>query len=381
MRRRYGLPSTRWGYFLLLLALFLLAFSLRSVLLDRQSLWGDEAYTLSLASRASWQGILDEVLAGDPYTPHTPLYYLALMPWLKLAGNSDYALRWFSVAFGLLAIPATYAVVRRLRPPNRVEVPLGPLRVVGYYFPRAVRQGDTSLLLLYWEAKLAPGENYSLIVRLGTGPEQKLPLLPTYPTSRWSKGEALVSRHLVKVPAAVLGRQPLSIGLAGHAGTQLLPLTWVEVAGIKRNYQEPSMQRVYKVSLDDRVELLGIDLEGSERGLDAPVLRPGGSLALAIYWKALREMATSYTVSVQLLDDQGRLVAQEDTLPLRGGRPTTGWLPGEVVRDKHLLRISESLPQGRYSLIAGMYDARTGRRLGPVGQDFLHLLDVIVQND
>ena len=116
-------------------------------------------------------------------------------------------------------------------------------------------------------------------------------------------------------------------------------------------------------------------------GGDAPALSAGSSLGLTIYWKGLIEMETSYTVFVQLLDGGGRLVAQEDTLPGGGQRPTTGWLPGEVVRDAHRVGIPAGLPPGRYALIAGMYDARTGQRLETVGGGLVRLMEVIVRND
>ncbi|HLB12533.1 MAG TPA: glycosyltransferase family 39 protein, partial [Dehalococcoidia bacterium] len=80
-----------------------------------------------------------------------------------------------------------------LRPPNRADLTLGSLRVIGYYFPQRVLPGESAVLRLYWAAEAAPPEDYSLVVRLGAGPEQVLSLLPAYPTSRWRGGEALVS--------------------------------------------------------------------------------------------------------------------------------------------------------------------------------------------
>lgn len=268
---------------------------------------------------------------------------------------------------------------QRLEPPNKAVLDFGALRILGYQLLREVSPGATAALRLYWEAEEAPEEDYSLVIRFGTASEQVLPLVPAYPTSRWEKSRAFVSQHLITAPASS-GQQTLNVGLAGKGGSLVLPLTSIQVEQVNRDFGEPPMQRSYRAGLGERVELMGIDLGDSGLTSDTPVLQQGSSLDLTIYWKALREMQTSYTVFVQLLNDQGKLVAQEDMLPLKGQRPTTGWLPGEILRDTHSLRIPDKLPPGRYSLIAGMYDATTGKRLETAGQSFVPLVNVGVQD-
>ena len=82
----------------------------------------------------------------------------------------------------------------------------------------------------------------------------------------------------------------------------------------------------------------------------------------------------SYTGFVHLLDQEGRIVAQDDHLPLHGQRPTTAWVEGEVIEDGYELRLPADLPPGDYWLEIGLYDAdRPGlprldapARLGPL---------------
>jgi 4-amino-4-deoxy-L-arabinose transferase-like glycosyltransferase len=45
-----------------------------------------------------------------------PLYHLLLHPWLEVAGSSEFALRFFSVFWGVLAVPLAYRLARRLFP-------------------------------------------------------------------------------------------------------------------------------------------------------------------------------------------------------------------------------------------------------------------------
>ena len=87
-----------------------LAFVLRVVGLDFQSLWRDEVDAIRFATRA-----LDQVL-GMFLEPgqNGPLYYLLLRPWLHIAGESEYALRFFSVLFGTLSVALVYRLSRRL---------------------------------------------------------------------------------------------------------------------------------------------------------------------------------------------------------------------------------------------------------------------------
>ena len=87
-----------------------LAFALRVAGLDFQSLWRDEVDAIRFATRA-WDDVLRMfVVPGQ----NGPLYFLVLRPWLYLAGQSEYALRFFSVFFGTLAVPLVYRVARRL---------------------------------------------------------------------------------------------------------------------------------------------------------------------------------------------------------------------------------------------------------------------------
>jgi len=102
------------GNRVVLLAIVLLAFAVRVYHLDFQSLWRDEMDAIRFVrdpvstlfsnfTRAGWNG---------------PLYYLLLRPWLAVAGDSEFVLRFFSLFWGVLAVPLTYAVGRRWLAPS-----------------------------------------------------------------------------------------------------------------------------------------------------------------------------------------------------------------------------------------------------------------------
>lgn len=92
-----------------LLALVLLAFTLAAFRLDAQSLWYDEGVTAEVAQRGLAE--LTHWTAGDI---QPPLYYYAVAGWGRLAGWSEWSLRYASVWFAVLVTPLLAALARRL---------------------------------------------------------------------------------------------------------------------------------------------------------------------------------------------------------------------------------------------------------------------------
>ena len=91
--------------------------------------------------------------------------------------------------------------------------------------------------------------------------------------------------------------------------------------------------------------------------------RPGTALAVTLDWRALKPVDRDYTVSLQLLDTQGKLVAQHDAMPVNNTLPTSSWRPGEMVTDEIDLPLPAELKPGSYQLIVVLYDHQTGQRL------------------
>ena len=115
-------------------------------------------------------------------------------------------------------------------------------------------------------------------------------------------------------------------------------------------------------NFDDKIALLAVDIPDME-------LQPGGELPLTLSWLALAPMSEDYTVFVQVLDADDRIVGQVDTWPLQGTYPTGQWTAGETIEDPYLVRLSEELPPGQYKLHIGWYLLETLRRLPIIGLD------------
>jgi 4-amino-4-deoxy-L-arabinose transferase-like glycosyltransferase len=93
----------------LLLAIVLLGFALRLYALDGQSLWYDEGVTAMVAQRD-----LVELTRWTANDIQPPLYYYVVAGWGRLAGWSEWALRFPSAWFGTAAIPLLAVLAFRL---------------------------------------------------------------------------------------------------------------------------------------------------------------------------------------------------------------------------------------------------------------------------
>ena len=97
---------------LIVYGLVILAFAWRIQGLAGESLWRDEIDALTFAL-----GDLQRLLSMfvEP-GQNGPLYFLSLRPWLQLTGHSEFSLRYPSLLLGVLSIPLTWQVSRRLLP-------------------------------------------------------------------------------------------------------------------------------------------------------------------------------------------------------------------------------------------------------------------------
>ena len=84
----------------------LLAAAVRIINAGHWPVWTDEGWSTWAASDHRIDVILDNV-AKDR---HPPLYFLSLSAWWTIAGDSRIALRFLSIASGLLTVAAVYRI-------------------------------------------------------------------------------------------------------------------------------------------------------------------------------------------------------------------------------------------------------------------------------
>jgi hypothetical protein len=138
----------------------------------------------------------------------------------------------------------------------------------------------------------------------------------------------------------------------------------VEPAAVR---PRPDVGTPVDAAFGSEVRLLGYRLASA-------ALAVGETTELRLYWQAERRMTVPYTVFVHLTEESGRPVAQYDGQPRGQRHPTDRWAPGEVVEDPVPLAIGPEVRPGRYRLLVGLYDLRTGQRLRlSTGRDAVEL--------
>ena len=265
---------------------------------------------------------------------------------------------------------------RLLTVPHPLRANLGDeVALLGYDLgARQFQPGQSIELWLFWQA-LRPLEDYVVFVQVldqGGKPWAAVDTRPvggSYPTTRWQPGEVVRDRYALTIAAdAPDGSYRLIAGLYCASDQRRLPLRGlfargdavdlgtVQVQGRQRVFAAPAIQHPLAARLGSSVELLGYDLS-------AATVRPGEHLQVTLYWRALGTMGQSYTVFVQMLDAGNQIVGQHDGLPGEGALPTTGWVKGEVLTDRHPVTVKPDAASGEYRLVVGMYVAATGERL------------------
>jgi hypothetical protein len=198
-------------------------------------------------------------------------------------------------------------------------------------------------------AKL-PGGEYPVVVQFGATPVRRLAGLITL--ASWIAW--------IVVGISLRRARPILIAL----GTILIlavVLAGVRfgAAGLRAVAEGGALRRPVSTTANfqDEISMLGYDLPKQ-------TWRAGDDLPIRFYWLAQRTPAANYKVFVHLVKpDDSALVAQGDSFPLAGYSPTTRWEPGEIIPDDHQLHLDESIPPGKYLLLAGMYDPETVKNL------------------
>jgi mannosyltransferase len=247
----------------------------------------------------------------------------------------------------------------------------GRIALLGYDLPQTeYRAGQTISLDLYWQAFAGSAADYHDVLRLTdeTGrvlAESTSPLPDAPRTSLVRAQYALTvpgraSGHrcslTVEVRDRTTGRTLYSTYGLGHSQRTSLTLGQVLIAQEQRLFTPPDIPNPRSEVLGDEIEFLGYRLADA-----SPT--PGTELKFTLYWRAMRDVQTSYTVFVHLVDEEGRIWAQADAPPCGGARLTSGWIQDEIVVDERSITVGHEIPPGLYTLVCGMYDASTGLRL------------------
>jgi hypothetical protein len=247
------------------------------------------------------------------------------------------------------------------------------LRLLGWRTDRQESApGDPVRVTLLWQVEdpdqAAGAGEVSLQLAGDQGPQVVAvtqPLAGAYLPAQWQRGDRLRTEVVLRLPASVPGGEYVwgaSLPAAGSQAPSWL-LGSLRVHAPERSYTIPPVDIPLDSQLGQVATLLGATLS-------PPALTPGGALDVTLVWRAEEETAVSYHVFLHLLGPDGTVIAQSDGEPAGWTRPTTGWLPGEIISDERQLALPPGLPAGDYLLTAGLYEPGSNARLqGPGGAD------------
>ena len=118
----------------------------------------------------------------------------------------------------------------------------------------------------------------------------------------------------------------------------------------------------WRQNFANQIELTGYSM-------DRRTLRPGETLKLMLYWKALDQIPLNYSVFAHVRGEGESLWAGQDAWPQQGAAPTSTWRLGEVIVDTYELTLAADTPRGQHNVEVGLYDGETLVRLQAVADD------------
>lgn len=145
------------------------------------------------------------------------------------------------------------------------------------------------------------------------------------------------------------------------------------LGNVRRDYQEIDVWQRDEGRPFDTSDPLEIAVEDGTRfgaslylrgyTLASDEVRRGETLSLTLFWTADRPANHPWSVFAHLVGADGQPVGQDDQTPYDGLLPPTRWDAGIVVDDDYEITVAADATPGRYHLVVGMYDWRTGERL------------------
>jgi len=235
----------------------------------------------------------------------------------------------------------------------------GGLRLLGYGLESdSIRPGDSVHLDLWWQKEGETVADPLVRIEITDNDGQAVlavtqPPVEGYAMSRWAKRET--NREIVRVtiPADF---PPGAYRLRAVVNDDIAPIASFRVLEQPRPVVPSAPEVGVHAQFGEAIQLLASEMHVE-----------GDTLFIVLYWQATHRIETSYKVTVQALRD-GRLIAQDDSIPVNWTYPTTAWIPGEIVRDEHRLALPPALGKENDQIIMALYDEQTSVRIA-VTQD------------
>jgi uncharacterized membrane protein len=219
--------------------------------------------------------------------------------------------------------------------------------------------GDRVLLALLWQAGQFNLDDVSIAFDLIDTQGERFrvgsSLTPSrhFNLPRWNPRDVVLGQYWLNIPPdAAAGPAKLELHIVNETGfhyRKIFPFAEIEILPTERNFTPPeTMDMAVGADFSGQVTLLGADCPAGCR------IKPGQSVSLTLYWQVEAPFEIGYTIFTHLLGPAETVPVNADHAP---PKPTTGWVPGEIITDPVNLTIPPDQPPGLYPIEVGLYNA------------------------
>ena len=190
-------------------------------------------------------------------------------------------------------------------------------------------------------------------VVISNGPEPKALTIPRLVGKEVGESERILSEMGLRIETFEQWGGPIPLGIV----MQQEPLERAEVspgATVKVAVSTGPRFHVDAV-FNNTIILQSFDLERDH-------YMPGETMPLSLYWSSPAAIDQDYRVFVHI-SRNGQDIIEKDNPPVQGARPTSGWVPNEVIRDSYAFVIPADASGGDYLLEVGLFNPQTQQRL------------------
>ena len=239
--------------------------------------------------------------------------------------------------------------------------------------PLIARPGDLLTVRLYWRAHSELSEDYHSFLHLVSHTRQTLVALDKIPGQElarprfWDLSYTEPDTYALRIPAEVrsglyyprvgfydYGDLDRFLWRAGEQEEDALDLPPIKIVA---SLPQPAPQQRVQATYGAFAEVVGYSVTS------APVLQPGDSVTVTLFYRGLKPAEQPYTQFFQLYSPTLGMAAQVDQPPLRGGNPTHTWQRDELIVDQVTLTVAANALSGEYTLNTGLYDPASGERV------------------
>jgi 4-amino-4-deoxy-L-arabinose transferase-like glycosyltransferase len=236
------------------------------------------------------------------------------------------------------------------------------VRLTGYDISATTFQpGDEIDIWLAWDVLAEMDQDWSVFVHL-SDPVLELPIAQRdmyfgqglRATRLLEPGQHLVEHYHLTIPQTAIAPAELQLivglyqfgtnnRLRTAQGLELALLAPLQLQAIPGELPNP-----VAVNFGNEVELVGFSIEPRRA-------RPGETVALTLYWRALRPQTQNYTFFAQVVGDWGGANERYAAADVAPALATSTWAIGEVQTITLPLTLRPDTPAEAYPIIIGLY--------------------------